>query len=701
MVSKTRREFLRDAGTAAGSAAALSAMPPGLRKAIAMPANKQKGSIEDVEHIVILMQENRSFDHYFGSLKGVRGFGDTRSVTLPNGESVWHQPSNDSDKDYELPFSPNADNLGMKFLEDLPHDWNTTQQAWNAGRYNQWPPVKGTSTMAYLQREDIPFHYQLADAFTICDAYHCSGLMPTDPNRYYMWTGWVGNDGQGGGPVITNAEAGYSWSTFPELLEQASITWKIYQDVGEGLDSKGAWGWTKHDPYIGTYACNSLLFFKQYQNAQPGDSLYERARRGTNVAAGDRYLDDLRHDVENNKLPQVSWIVSPEAFCEHPNWPTNYGAWYIDQVLQILTSNPEIWSKTALFITYDENDGYFDHVVPPFASGPTAHGVSTVDTTYEHFPGDEEHRPGPYGLGPRVPMLVVSPWSKGGYVCSEVFDHTSIIQFVEQRFGKNNHLFESQITDWRRSVCGDLTSAFDFTNHNADVPDFTSTSGYKPTDHKRHDDFVPIPPKEVQLPAQETGTRPARALPYTYNVCFRPGLGDGKDTIEIVNNGTAGVNLLLYRTATNSAPRSYTVEAGKHLLDNQLLRDSSGRYDISVHGPNGFLRHFIGSSLDESRSALPDVIELEPNGEQKFQLKLVNRGNSDCTFTVVNTYGPNKTRKHQIGAGHSKSLSFDLRSADGWYDFTITADGLQFQRHLAGHIETGYDSISDPALGRS
>src|SRR5262249_24933924 len=152
----------------------------------------------------------------FGTMRGVRGFADPHPVKLPSGHSVFHQPT---DAGFLLPFRP-SDNVGMQFLPDPPHGWNDTHEAWNDGRHDQWVPAKqGITTMTYNTREDIPYHFALADAFTLCDAYHCSLLGPTDPNRYHMWTGWVGNDGNGGGPVITNAELGYDWSTFPEKLQ--------------------------------------------------------------------------------------------------------------------------------------------------------------------------------------------------------------------------------------------------------------------------------------------------------------------------------------------------------------------------------------------------------------------------------------------------------------------------------------------------
>jgi len=358
---RDRRTFLKLIGTPALAAAA----PLDLARALAIPAHHRAGTIADVEHVVILMQENRSFDHYFGTLRGVRGFADPRAVRLPSGKVVWQQPNDAGDL---LPFRPDVPDLGTAFLPDPPHGWNDTHAAWNDGRYDQWVPQKGITTMTYHTRADLPYQFALADAFTVCDNYHCSLMGPTDPNRYHMWTGWVGNDGQGGGPVITNAEAGYDWSTYPERLQRAGISWKVYQDVGVGLDAAGFWGWTE-DPYIGNYGDNSLLYFHQYQYAVPGTPLADRARIGTNILGlnrdPDRLMDAFREDVRRGRLPQVSWIVAPEAYSEHPNWQPDYGAWYVSQVIDILASNPDVWSRMALFVTYDEEGGFFDHLVPP------------------------------------------------------------------------------------------------------------------------------------------------------------------------------------------------------------------------------------------------------------------------------------------------------------------------------------------------
>ena len=172
-----RRRFLQ----LAGASAAFAAMTNSIEQAAAIPAHRRLGDINDVEHIVVLMQENRSFDHYFGTLNGVRGFGDPRPVALPSGQPVWHQK--DAAGQEILPFRPEADNLGLQFIQDLSHSLGDAHHAVNGGKYDQWIPAKTATTMAYLTRDDIPFHYALADKFTLCDAYHCSFMGSTVPIR--------------------------------------------------------------------------------------------------------------------------------------------------------------------------------------------------------------------------------------------------------------------------------------------------------------------------------------------------------------------------------------------------------------------------------------------------------------------------------------------------------------------------------------
>jgi len=699
--SKNRRDFLRFAAGSLGAAAAATMLPPAIRKALALPANNRTGTIQDIEHIVILMQENRSFDHYFGTLRGVRGFGDPRPVMLPGGQPVWQQPNGIGSL---LPFRPHAGDLGLQYMQGTPHNWPDSHGAWNEGRYDAWIANKGTTTMAYFTREDIPFHFALADAFTVCDAYHCSLLGSTDPNRYHMWTGWVGNDGSGGGPVIDNSELGYGWSTYPERLETAGISWKIYQDIGVGLDGPGFWGWTE-DPFIGNYGDNSLLYFDQYRNALPGSALYDKARIGTNVANGDSYFDLLQADVDAGTLPQVSWIVAPEAFTEHSNWPANYGAWYVAQVLDILTSNPDLWSKTALFITYDENDGFFDHVVPPYAPWSSSVGQSTVDTTNEYFEGGGNYGPGPYGLGNRVPMIVVSPWTRGGWVCSEVFDHTSLIRFIERRFGEGNPaLTETNITPWRRAVCGDLTSAFDFVTPNAGLPSLPTTSGYVPPDQDRHDDYVPTPPAHQSLPLQEAGVRPARALPYEFGVSGRIDADNGRYWLDFDNTGSAAASFQVYGGNRTDGPWSYTAGAGESVSDYwSAVAVTHGIYDLSVYGPNGFLRTFSGDMnlATSGNGASPEVTASYDAIGDSLVLHVVNDGAADCTLTLAtNHYADAAPQTYAVAAGASIDIDWPLGASAHWYDITLTSDHDKwYQRRLAGHIETGQPSTSDPAYG--
>ncbi len=693
MTNTGRRTFLRFLGSAAFTAS----LPGSIKRALAMPAHQRTGTIQDVEHVVFLMQENRAFDHYFGTLRGVRGYGDPRPALLPSGKPVWYQPDGSG---YVLPFRPAASDLGLQFLEDTPHGWADTHAAWNGGRYDQWIPNKGRTTMAYLTRRDIPYHYALADAFTICDAYHCSLLGATDPNRYHMWTGWVGNDGKGGGPVIDNSEAGYDWSTYPERLEKAGISWKIYQDSGVGLDAAGFWGWTE-DPYIGNYGDNSLLYFHQYQNAQPGEPLYEKARRGTNIARGGTLFDILRADVRANSLPQVSWIVAPEALSEHGNWPANYGAFYISQVLDTLTSNPELWSRTVLFILYDENDGFFDHVVPPTPPRSAAEGLSTVDAGNEIFAGRPGNPSGPYGLGIRVPMIVVSPWSKGGWVCSEVFDHTSLIRFLEQRFApRHPGLIETNITPWRRAVCGDLTSAFDFATSNAARVALPDTAAYAPRGRDRHPDYVPVPPANQALPPQETGLRHARALPYELEVSGKADLVAGTLRLDFANTGEAGACFHVRSGDAKEGPWTFTVEAGDSLSSSWKIGPANqGRYDLSVFGPNGFLRTFKGTG---SRKA-PINLEVESRYDvvrYQFVLRVTNRGSDACTVAAANAYGDEEAVERVLPPGKDFEHAWSLRSSFGWYDVSVETDAdREFFRRLAGHLENGRDSASDPAFG--
>ncbi|HTX13368.1 MAG TPA: phospholipase C, phosphocholine-specific [Solirubrobacteraceae bacterium] len=686
-----RRRFLQLAG---GSVAA-TMLSDSIARALAIPANHATRSLRDVEHIVVLMQENRSFDHYFGVMRGVRGFGDPHSVTLPSGKPAWYQAD---DSTVTLPFRPEVpgDDLALTFIEDLAHDWDTTHQAFNAGNWDQWIPAKTTTTMAHMERKDLPFHYLLADSFTVCDGYHCSMLGPTDPNRYYMWTGWDGNDGQGGGPVIANDELGYGWQTYPERLLNAGVSWKIYQDIGLGLTAAQYWGWTS-DAYIGNYGDNSLLYFFDYQNSTPGSPLYQAALTGTDVNVSGTFFDILKADVQNGRLPSVSWIVAPEAYTEHPAWPAGYGAWYTAGVLNALTSDPEVWSKTALLITFDENDGFFDHVVGAYPNVAGLGGESTVPLDNELFNGTAGTKGGsngvvgPYGLGVRVPLLVVSPWSTGGWVCSETFDHTSLIRLMEARFGVE----EPNLTPWRRAVCGDLTSAFDFESSSEyipRVPPVVDTYNTKAA----YSSYHPVPPTTGSVPTQEPGVRPSRRLGYRFGVGFDP----SPQTLNLAfqNPGQLGVGIQARSLTVAGAPYTYTIGAGHELMA-QL--PNPGTYDLSIHGPNGFFRHYAGSPATVLRAD-----EHADHDTGRLTLRLSDgadrgdhgRNRAPVIVETADAYGSDR----QIELAGMSEITVDTRHSGGWYDIALTTPSdASFTYQLAGRLESRAPLTSDPQLGRS
>jgi phospholipase C len=250
------------------------------------------------------------------------------------------------------------------------------------------------------------------------------------------------------------------------------------------------------------------LYFNQYRNATPGNPLYDRARTGTNAKQGQGLFEILATDVQAGRLPQVAWIVAPEAFSEHPNWPANYGAWYIAQVLDALTAQPEVWSRTVLLITYDENDGFFDHIVPAYPPSSVEPGKSTWPWVRTCIRATRRVKRAHMAWANACRCSSSHPWSKGGWVCSEVFDHTSIVQFIERRFG----VHEPHISAWRRAVCGDLTAAFDFGRAEQALPPLPDTGRYMPPDRDRHPDYHPNVPTNTAVPVQERGLRHARPI---------------------------------------------------------------------------------------------------------------------------------------------------------------------------------------------
>jgi phospholipase C len=358
------------------------------------------------------------------------------------------------------------------------------------------------------------------------------------------------------------------------------------------------------------------------------------------------------------------------------------GAWYISQVLDALTANPEVWSKTALFVTYDENDGFFDHIVPPYPPASASQGLSTVDTAPDYYPGSSKYVAGPYGLDPRVPMFVVSPWSTGGYSCSEVFDHTSIIRFMEQRFG----VHEPNISPWRRAICCDLTSAFDFGTSSTQPAELPDTSGYEPPDNDRHPDYRPTPPPVGSIPAQERGRRRTRPLPYAPVV--DGSVAGGKYTLTFTSGSKAGAQFLITAANRTDGPWTYTTEAGKSIADSWNTVYSNGVYDLTVHGPNGFQRTFKGKPA---------------TGLEITARENARTGDLDLTFTtdiarrvtITNAYG-GKPKRIDLRPGKTNHT---ITTTTRWCDVQVLTDSdATYLRRLAGHVETGTVGLSDPGI---
>jgi len=674
-----RREFLKSAGMGAATATFLR---NSLTRAAALPAIGRSGTLEDVEHVVVFMLENRSFDHYFGHLRGVRGYNDRLAIRRADGKPIWFQPRMRRPDEAILPFHLDTRACSAQFLQDLDHEWASQHGAISGGRMDAWALNKTDMTMGYFLRDDIPFHYALADAFTICDHYFCSIAGPTCPNRSMLWTGSIDPAGAGGGPFIDNDVWIYTkgvkpfvWTTYAERLQQAGITWQVYQ---EGL------GDPDNEPMKGNFNCNALAYFAPFAHAPPGSELHARAMSGGGTAR-------LREDVLNDRLPQVSWIVMPAGYSEHPSYPPAYGAMYIARVLEALTANPKVWGSTVLLLNYDENDGFFDHIVPPQPPTPVLPGVSTVSTEGEiHDWVNPEHKtlytPDqlPYGLGPRVPMLAISPWSRGGYVCSEVSDHTSVIRFLEKRFGVK----EPGITPWRRAICGDLTAAFDFASHSSRRFSLPNTSGYRDLVYRQAKLPPPVVPdrQTIQIAAQEPGLRPARALPYALELELAA--RDGGIRLSFDNRSSVGVCCTAYWDDTLAVPRRYSVGAGDQLHD--FVRPAANQaLALSVYGPNGFLRALRGTG----DCALRVVGGASAEGDMRLHLR--NSGDRPLQVTVRDSSYHRDERRLTIAPGGSQTLLWDLQSSHHWYDLRVKVERHEWR--LAGHLEDGRESFSDPA----
>ncbi|MBP5125875.1 phosphocholine-specific phospholipase C [Pseudomonas protegens] len=715
MPSLTRRKLLQ----AAAIGTFFSSLPASIRQALAIPANNRTGTIKDVEHVVILMQENRSFDHYFGTFPGVRGFSDRFTIPQTGQREVWEQQGKGR---LVMPYHLDSSKGNAQRVSGTPHSWADAHSAWGEGRISAWPTYKTNTSMGYYREQELPFQFALANTFTLCDAYHCSVHAGTNPNRLFLWTGSNGasaakvaavvNEWDGPGPV----NVGYSWKTYPERLEEQGVSWKVYQHLPDNFGDNPLAGFRQYraaSVQVGNPAqppkdFNAFVPYSDGLNAvaplYKGNGNTLPASSGSNL---ETIIGGFRNDVQAGKLPQVSWIVAPAAYSEHPG-PSSpvQGGWFTQEILLALTSNPEVWSKTVLLVTYDENDGFFDHMPSPSApsrrkDGSFA-GKSTLGFDNELFthpaPAGSTQQPlpdgGVYGPGPRVPMLVLSPWSRGGWVNSQVFDHTSVLQFLEKRFGVR----EPNISAWRRAVCGDLTSAFNFADPNHETLPALQTTTRQAADslRQRQEKLLPVPlPSAGQqlAPQQQRLARPSRALPYRLHVDSQADPKARTLSLSLQNTGEQGAVLHVYDGLhLSEIPRRYTVEAGKALQDSWPVVE---RYQLWVLGPNGFHRSFHG----DLKTLQPELLVTTSNSQ--LQLTLSNPGEHGVVISIDRCpYTQQGPWTLAVPARGEVRQVFACEGSGGWHDLTLRSDG-GWLRRIAGRLETGAHSISDPLMGRA
>lgn len=844
----TRRDFLKQALALAAAGTGAHFLPAAIQRALAIDPPPGTTFL-DAEHIVILMQENRSFDHCYGTLQGVRGFNDPRAVTLPNGNPVWLQ-TNAAGQTY-APFRLNIKDTKSTWMSCLPHSWSDQTDAWNGGRCDRWLDAKASGvrayahmplTLGYYTREDIPFYYALADAFTVCDQNFCSSRTGTTPNRLHLWTGTIRAEPTPESKAcVRNSDVDYSsevsWTTFPERLEDLGISWRIYQN--ELSVDTGLYG--EANSWLGNFTDNTLEHFKQYhvrflpshrrwlkeqeksllaelaelekeplppesEAAQKRDKL--RARLERNRAEQERWseerfaalspreralhekafttnigdphyreletlvyqdgettremkvpkgdvLHQFRVDVKEGKLPTVSWLVAPEFFSDHPCAPW-YGAWYLAEVLDILTANPEVWKKTIFILCYDENDGYFDHVVPyspPHPDRPESGAASAgLDTRLEHVTEEQEAayqkahpnaevRVAPIGLGYRVPLVIASPWTRGGFVNSEVFDHTSILQFLEvflsHKTGKK--VEEPQISAWRRAICGDLTSVFrPWQGEPVPKPEPPERKAFLSGIHQAQFRGLPTGYREWSeeeqarvrkkplfaegLPRQEPGTRPACPLPYDLYV-------DGllsedrqrfeirfQSSVERFGPRTAGAPFHVYAPGKAWLPGTnppvfapgrtwaYAVAAGSVVSGQWLLDEFGGdTYHLRVQGPNGFYREFRGTARDPRMEVKLQPVPKAEDGRPGLVLvlRLLEEKRAPLKVWVEDVSYGQPPREVVLSTDEPVVVSLALAASHHWYDLRVYVGEAapRFFQRFAGHHETGDISVTDPLMG--
>ena len=640
------------------------------------------GDISDLKHVVVLVQENRAFDHYYGALPGVRGFEDKQALRFQNGTDVFSQPSGASF------VKPSRVTTVAGTTTGLDHSYSGGLGAWAGGRYNNWIGAKGPSTMNYVTGEEIPWQWSLASAYTICDAWHCSVMGPTTPNRLYHWTGTSNGVTDNGG----ESNGTRTWQTYPEALQKAGVSWRIYVDnsnngsswVGDYTDNpiRGFAAFTTS----GSTATDAANRVDAVKNA-PGTGLVWRAGTAPYAPTGapnndsDANLNAVLKDFiaacqpgAAQPLPQVSWVVAPYGWTEHPSANPEHGAHFSNRVIQTLQSNPELWKSTLLIMTFDENDGYYDHVLPPFAE-PGTPGEYSGST--------------PIGYGARVPAILVSPWTRGGWVNSETFDHTSILQFLETwTTALGTPALSTTITQWRRGISGDLTSALDFAHPVVDIPSLPDTEALVQIARAGGTISTQVPPADKW----DGGALRPRPLSFHPHGTFEEDRETGTVTARLsLVGGAAGkaVSLQAFpdkylpfsntpHTVTAASPAAYSWDAAAH----------DGRYAFTVYGPDGFVRSHAGTVLPagQDNAGVPRVdVALVAGSEPTLTIALHDDGLQPVHYTLTANDFAGGTRSVWVHPGATETITWP--TTDGYYDVVVTAaTGTGWQHRYAGRV---------------
>jgi phospholipase C len=325
--------------------------------------------LEKIEHIIVIMEENHTFDNYFGTYPGANGIARAHSQPTSASQSA----------DLAAPFMINTPQISR----DFSHTWNNAHEAYNGGKMDGFVTASGsTLNMGYFDPQLVRAYWKYASQFVLLDNFYSSVMGPSLPNHLYLIAGQAGgltSDSNGGVIDFTSSTVHnntFYFSTVMDELDARKIPWKYYAGYSAFLNN-----W------------NPLPAFASFQGAQ--------ASRLSRVVSSSQFAADLA----GHALPSVSWIMpATDRSSEHPPYDILLGEEAVVSTICAVMAS-EYWDSTAIFLTWDDWGGWYDHVAPP-----------QVDQ---------------YGYGFRVPCLIISPYAKQGLVDHTLGDFTSILKFIE------------------------------------------------------------------------------------------------------------------------------------------------------------------------------------------------------------------------------------------------------------------------------